>query len=255
MLLLVGCYNTADKPLITPSLPTPTTTIAELRSRVVGSHSIAIEHYVCLRGRVVSSDYDQNFYRSIVVEDGTGAVEVRLGVDMSSALYPEGLDVALMLEGCYAGYYRGVLQIGRKAEAYDYATVDYIGTREGVDRVVVRSTDVATSEPRRLGVTQLDGSMCGRLVVIDSLKLYSSTSIDTLEGETLVDARWRGYSLFRDSRGDSIAVRTRNSARFADELIPHDTLALRGIVEWGSYDGAKECFHIVMRYEEDYSVY
>lgn len=255
IVLLVGCYNTADKPLITPSLDGATTTIAELRNRVVGSRGVEISEYVCLRGRVISSDAEQNFYRSIVVDDNTGAVEVMLGVQMSSALYPEGLEVALMLEGCYASYYRGVLQVGRKAAAYDYVEVDYIGTREAVDRVVVRSMDVTPRSPKRLRIAELERSMCGRLVAIDSLKLCASTSIDTLAGETLLDARWRGYSLFRDSYGDSIAIRTRSYASFANEPIPHDTLSLRGIVEFGSYDGAEECYHIVMRYEEDCSTY
>lgn len=255
IVLLVGCYNTADKPIITPSLDSATATIAALRSKVVGSHGVEITERVYLRGRVVSSDAEQNFYRSIVVEDDTGAVEVMLGLQSTSAIYPEGLEVALLLEGCYAGYYRGVLQVGRRAEAYDYSEVDYIGTREGVDKVVIRSTDVAPRSPQRMRIADLQRSMCGRLVKIDSLHLCASTSIDTLEGETLEDARWRGYSLFKDSRGDSIAVRTRSYASFADRPIPREIRSIRGIIEFGSYDDADECYHIVMRYEEDCSVY
>lgn len=255
MFLLVGCYNTADKPLINPSLDSATTTIAELRRSIVGSHSVEISERVCIRGRVVSSDLEQNFYRSVVVEDATGAVEIMLGLQMSSALYPEGLEVSLMLQGCYAGYYRGVLQVGRRAEDYDYSEVDYIGTREGVDKVIIRGVDVTPISPARLRIAELEKLMCGRLVEIDSLSLCASTSIDTLKGESLEDARWSGYSLFRDSRGDSIAVRTRSYARFAEQSIPRDTISLRGIVEWGSYYGANECYHIVMRYEDDCSTY
>ena len=109
--------------------------------------------------------------------------------------------------------------------------------------------------PARLRIAELEKLMCGRLVEIDSLCLCASTSIDTLKGERLEDARWSGYSLFRDSRGDSIAVRTRSYARFAEQSIPRDTISLRGIVEWGSYYGTNECYHIVMRYEDDCSTY
>lgn len=259
MVMLVGCYNAADKPVIRPELDEATTSIARLRSDVVGSSGRDITTDVRIRGRVVSSDSEQNIYGSIYVEDGTGGVEVMLGLTQLSAAYPEGLEVLLRLNNCYADYYRGVLQVGDRGEdSYDgrYSSVDYIGSRDGVDMVVQRGVDVEQVSPRRLTISDLSASICGCLVEIDDLHLVASTSIDTLQGQSLEDARWRGYSLFKDSRGDSIAVRTRNSAYFAESAIPQDRVLLRGIVEWGSYDNAEEkCYHIIMRYESDCLAY
>jgi hypothetical protein len=45
-------------------------------------------------------------------------------------------------------------------------------------------------------------------------------------------------------------------ARFANAALPLSPVTVTGILEWGSYaGGAKECYHLTMRYEEDCSAY
>ena len=253
--LLVGCYNTADKPLINPSLSRPNTTVAMLRSEIMGTRGATIRDDVVVRGRVVSSDEEDNFYKSIVVEDATGAVEVKTGLSTQAAIYPEGVELTLLLQGCYANYYRGVLQVGVEVEEYDYMSVEYIGSREGVDLVVQRGVSVEPLSPRRMRICDLQKDMCGCLVRVEALTLVAASSVDTLMDMTLDDAQWRGYLMFKDAAGDSIAVRTRDYARFAKHAVPRDVAALTGLLEWGSYDGGKECYHIVMRYESDCESY
>ena len=252
VMLLVGCHNAADKPLITPDMPTPTTTIARLHD-VVGSGGVALGDDVVVEGRVVSSDVDENFYRTLVVEDEGAAVEVMAGMSELAAYYPVGLRVALRLGGCYANYGYGVLQVGRKGVG-SYA-VDYLASREALDRVIVRSDDVAEVEPAVITIAELDRSMCGRLVSIEALHLVSASSVDIEAGELLSDARWTGYTLFKDERGDSVALYTRDYARYAQAHIPGGEVAITGIVQWGKYDGGKECFQLKMRYESDCAVH
>lgn len=250
-IVLVSCYNVADKPHIYSYLPAATTTIASLKSRIVGTHAHEIEHDVVVVGRVVSSDAEDNYYRSMMVDDGTAAVEVMMGISPLAADYPEGLMVALRLEGCYAAYQRGVAVAGCQAPAYESFDIGYLASREAIDRVVVRSNDVAVVEPRNLRISDLQRDDCGRLVRIDGLCVVASSNVDTLAGETMCDARWRGYALFKDGAGDSIAVYTRDYARYSEEYIPLDEVSLTGIVEWASYNGGKECYQLKMRYESD----
>lgn len=251
LIMLVGCYNSADKPLISGELPTATTTMGRLRSDVVGSGNIYITDNVIVHGRVVSSDIEDNFYRSFIVEGIDGAVEIMAGVSPLDAIYPEGLNVALNLQGCYAGYSNGVLQIGIKAHIYDNYDVGYLASQELLDKVVIRSKDVAVIEPHKRHIDELKRDECGTLTEIDGLHLISATSIDTLVGETLSDARWQGYTLFKDDRGESIAVYTRDYAHYANNIVPNNTVAITGILQWAKYNGGKECFHIKMRYERD----
>lgn len=252
ILMLVGCYNSADKPSITPMPKGDIVAIAWLRSDIVGNRAVTIDKDIVVRGRVISSDAEDNLYNSIYVEDETGAVEVLAGLSPLAALYPEGLDVTLHLRGCRADYWRGVLQIGDEALASTVNSVDYISTREGLDRVVRRGVDVVPRKPEVVTIGSLTKDMCGRLVCIKDVRAVASTSIDTLLGQSLKDAYWRGSALFKDCRGDSIAVVTSSMAHFADSSLPLDSVSITGILEWGDYAAtAKECYHITMRYESD----
>ena len=251
LFMLVSCYNTADKPFISGDLPMATSTVHSLKSTIMGTQPTQIKGDVIIVGHVVSSDRDDNFYRTIVVDDGSGAIEVMVGTSPLEAIYPEGLRVALLLKECYAGYSRGVLQVGRRAPSYESYAIDYLSSRENIDKVIKRSCDVDIIEPRCLAIDELSKDDCGRLCRIDGLRVANSTSIDTLQGDVLDDARWRGYALFRNDDGDSIATYTSDYARFAEHHIPNDEVSIVGIVQWAKYNGGKECFQLKLRYEED----
>ena len=81
--------------------------------------------------------------------------------------------------------------------------------------------------------------------------LKSGSYVRTGWGGVLADACWRGYSLFKSKSGDSIAVYTRDYARFAESAIPLGEVSLSGIVEWAKYNGGSECYQLKMRYAED----
>lgn len=250
-LVLVSCYNAADKPRIYPELPQANASVATLKNHIIGTHPHIVEDDVIVVGRVISSDEEDNFYRTLVVDDGTGGVAVMMGVTPLAADYPEGLSVALRLQGCHAAYQRGVITVGERAEAYDSYDVGYLASREAMDRVVVRGGDVEVQEPRRVAISELTRSDCGRLVHIEGLHLVGASSIEPSEGDVLEDALWSGYALFKDGAGDSVAVYTRNYARYANRHIPVGEVSLCGIVEWGAYNGGRECYQLKMRYESD----
>lgn len=228
-----------------------TTTIERLRNDIIGRHPAYITEDVIVVGSVISSDDDDNFFRTMVVDDGTSAVEVMMGINPLSAAYPVGLRVALYLKGCYAAYSYGVLQVGRKGEEYESYAVEYLGSREAVDRVVRRGVDIVDVEAAKRRIQDLSGEELGRLIEIEGLHLVASTSVDVDNGELLEDALWGGYAMFKDEGGDSVAIYTRDYARYADEYIPTCKVTLRGILQWGRYNGGKECYQLKMRYAKD----
>ena len=252
VLMLVGCYNVADKPLIEDILPQSNSSIAELRQDIVRGTE-RVEEPITLRGRITSSDKEKNFYSSFTVEDATGAVEVMVGYPTLHGLYPEGLEVALTIEGCAAVYTRGVLQIGRYSEQSNLYDIDYLESRERVDEVVHSGLSVEPITARDIDICDITPNDCGRLVRIDSLKLVASTSIDFLT-MTLDDAVWRGTSLYTDPRGDSLTIYTRDYATFADNALPNILHSVSGILESGKFDG-QPIYTLKMRYESDAVAY
>ena len=255
LFILIGCQRITDKFVIDGELPIPNCYISTLRDNIVRVGGVTIRDNVIVVGRVTSSDSEDNFYGSLVVEDESGAVEVMIGSSNLTARYPEGLLVALRLKGCYADYSRGVLQVGSEAPEYEYYRVGNLISPERVDDVVVRSLDVEPIQPMQTSIAELQSSMCGRLVELRGLSLMDSSSIDTLVGEELSRAIWRGYSMFRDACGDTIAIYTSDYARYAEHRIPHDSVNIIGILQRDKYRGGSECYYLKMRYEADCTLY
>ena len=82
LLLLVsaGCYRPADTPILTNSTTPPTLSISEFRDHYVGSGCTYIADKIVMQGRVISSDRCENFYRTLLIDDGTAAVELLTGL-------------------------------------------------------------------------------------------------------------------------------------------------------------------------------
>lgn len=255
MFMLIGCQKVTDKFVIEDDLPLPTTTIAALREHIVKGGGVMLHDEIIVVGCVTSDDSEDNFYGSLIVEDESGALELMVGTPNLSACYPEGLRVALRLNGCYADYAHGLLQVGSEAPEYEYYRVANLASPERVDSVVMRSLDVEPIEPFKIMISELQRSMCGRLIQVCGLRLVDSSSIDTLAGEGLDRAIWRGYSMFRDSRGDTIAVYTRDYARYMAHRIPQDSVNIVGVLQWDKYCQGEECYHLKMRYETDCTLY
>ncbi len=251
LLALMGC-NRVVVPTIRDDISTPTTTIESLKQMLGSAQCVVIKDDVVVQGRVTSSDEDGNFFRSLIIEDGSGAVEILIGQYNLYTAYPEGLKVSLKLKGCAMEYNYGVLRVGRKAHDYDSYNVTYISSQEEIDRIIECSLDVAPIAPCRTTIAELSASDCGELIRIENLTLRHTTSIDTLRGMTLSDATWQEYALFFDPNGDSIAVYTSTYAHFAKSNIPLTPISITGIQQHGRYDGGKECHQIKLRYATDY---
>ena len=247
MILFVGCSGAADNNIIMGGVEIPTITIGDLRRDVVGSEGVTLPRECVVRGRVTSSDRDDNFYNQLVVEDGSGALMLCVALSNLSSYYPEGLDVSLRLDGFEANYYRGVLQVG--TDALGYTGVGDIESRQVIERTIRRGESVELLVPQRVAIRELEQRQCGRLVRIEDVAVVASTTL--AEGQTLADATWQGYALFKNEVGDSIAVRTSKYATFATERIPLERVSLTGILEWGSYGEGPECYHLVLRYNDD----
>lgn len=255
LLLLVGCYNHTDTPSLNSTLPKANITISTLKSFASTHSPSAIEGECVVLGRVTSSDSSGNFYKTLTIEDDSGGLELLVGQYSLSSLYPEGLQVALRLQGCTMGYRFGVLQVGSQAASYDSSAVDYLNSPQRIDEVIVRGNSVEPIEAASRRVGELVSNDCGRLARIDDLELIASTSIDTLLGESLDIARWQGYAMFRDKSGDSLVVYTSDYADYALERIPHDRVSITGIVQYGKYPNAGHYYQLKMRYAEDCKIY
>jgi hypothetical protein len=110
---------------------TPNTTIAELKALYTKTgQPVKIDRDILIGGRVISEDRSGNIYRSLYIQDETGAIEIKLGKSGLYNDYKPGQWVYVDCSGLSIGNYRGMLQLGFQDPTGEYETtyldVDYL---------------------------------------------------------------------------------------------------------------------------------
>ena len=116
-LLAAGCYDSRFGERGDDATPEPVTaTIRQLREKFAGT-TFPVTGDIVVSGRVTTSDYDENFYRTFCIEEDGAGIEVMAGIDHLHNDFPEGCQVTLRLRGLALGESHGVLQAGRMPAA------------------------------------------------------------------------------------------------------------------------------------------
>ena len=239
LLLLSGCYDNHNEPLAEPFATQANAKIEILRQLCAGGCYNIVSDMVCV-GRVTSSDKSGNFYRSIFIEDETGAVEIKLGTYNIEAQYPIGLMVAVRLKGCAIMLKENILQVGLPPQSYDTAPREF-EAQEVIDRHIVRSNSVKVVTPLLRTITQLDTSLCGRFVRIENLH---HTPLDNKQEEE--------FYRFIDNEEQSVFLHISPYSNFATLQMPDSEVAIQGILyhESVGYNIGKQ-FVIKPRFADD----
>lgn len=253
LLLLFACscsYNRFDEPESDPvTLPLPNMPLGTLRALYPGYPVEVSGREIVLSGHVNTSDEASNFYRSFIVEDGSGAVEVRAGLYDLYHRYAPGQQVVIAANGLTLGMENGVLQLGLASDRYP---TDYMDHRTVIERYVYRGEELRKVHPRLAEPRELRPEWCGTLVRIDGLSL--AVEADTtwaLPAPMTATGVPRSASLkFRTSPRDSVYVLTSGYAAFAGERVPRGRVSVQGILMLGEV-GGREVYQLKMRDRND----
>ncbi len=126
---------------------TPNMTIAQVKELYKGT-PYHFEKDIVIGGKIISSDISGNVYRSLYIQDETGAIEVKIG---STGLYNDyklGQMLYVKCEGLTLGNYGGMLQIGYEDPTGEYETA-YIDVKRLIDSHIfkgAKGTPVAPEE-------------------------------------------------------------------------------------------------------------
>lgn len=128
LLALVGSVSlsSCDDDFERPPMVVPTakrhanTTIAELKTKFYtgeSNYATLVEKrddgtdYI-IKGRVISSDQAGNFFKQLVIEDETGAIQVNIDSYDLYKSYQYGQEIVIDVTGLYVGAYGKLMQIG-----------------------------------------------------------------------------------------------------------------------------------------------
>ncbi|MBR5175967.1 MAG: hypothetical protein IKW89_08585 [Bacteroidales bacterium] len=208
------------------------TTIASLKALYQGK-PVHIEQDIVIGGQVISSDASGNIYRSLYIQDETGAIEVKIG---NSALYNDykvGQMLYVKCQGLALGNYGGMLQIGMEDPTGEYETA-YIDVKSIVASHVFKGPKGTPISP--LVVTEAE--------VKEALKSgYKSPyfgKLVTLNGLTYGNEIF--VLIYLDSNADKKASSNRlflSDSQWGVETWAFSAQQMRKYLVWGVWDSAK----------------
>lgn len=115
---------------------------------------VHIEKDLIIGGQVTSSDQSGNIYRSMYIQDATGAIEIKIGKSSLYNDYRPGQWVFVKLNGLTLGTYEGMLQIGLDDPSGEYETA-YIDVQRMIDLHVFKGKIDTPVQPVELSESEI----------------------------------------------------------------------------------------------------
>ncbi|MDE6484023.1 MAG: choice-of-anchor J domain-containing protein [Duncaniella sp.] len=235
---LTSCQDDVDAPVSTAPVATITanTTIAEVKERfwsddrnyiwsnpetdeVISSIPLTEsgEHMI-ISGRVVSSDASGNIYKSLVIQDETGALAMSINANSMYNQYRRGQEILVDLTDMWIGKYNGLQQLGfpNFTEQYgweatfmpfeffkEHIQLNGMPEPDAIDVITITGADLQSSTPEnlrrlqsqfvRINDCEFEGG--GTLTFTEGSKTTTNRNLKLADGTTLI-VRTSGYSNF-----------------------------------------------------------
>lgn len=177
-----------------------------------------------VKATVVSSDEGGNFYKNMIVQDETGAIQIQINKSGLCHTYPVGQTVYINCKGLVVGNYHGMYQIGwiynGDVGRIDGHFLDQYLTKDGLPQEV---TPLDITSP-----SDLSAENAGRLVRIRNCTFKQSDIGEPWSTEISTTSRY--IATINGNSVSDLVVRTSNYAKFRKALVPDGTGDIVGIL-------------------------
>lgn len=257
LLVASGCrYNDfsdshPDSEVVTPVVNEQLSTLVAS----CGEEPSIITRDMVVAGRVIANDRSGNFYRTIILDDGSAAVAVRINLYDLHNIYRIGQRVVVDCAGLAIGRADGIVTLGSGIDSWSSYRVDGFSLRSEADRHLFPTADVESPLPDVISTSELNEALCGRLVRLNELRLSPHTTPSATWAVDIADNPYSSVTTryFYTPAGDSLAVVTSSYADFALEVIPIEPLSLTGILQRGASGTSTNAFSLKLRDSLDYA--
>lgn len=223
ILLLCGCTKRSNEE--EPAVQE--VTIAHLKSLCSGDHYRITEEYT-IRGVVVATDWLGESYRSMTIVDRSGGLEIALSSHIADGFMPIYSEVTIYCLGLMLARIGGKIELGAPPTGdFLLDTIDEEMFGRYIQKVGVCENFIpVTKRFSDIGVADVSA-----IVRFDNIRIC-----DEEQGKSwcdLVDgALVATFRTFVDRDGNSFAVRTMPTNRYAAEGIPTKEISVVGIIDY-----------------------
>lgn len=204
-------------------------TIAHLKS-LATSESYIITDDIAIEGYVVANDLFGEYYKSIVISDDSGGIEITVDCRTTAKEFPVSARVVVYCSGLTIGDYGGKLTLGA-IPAGEY-TVDRITEKDFSRYFLVDKYSPKAIEPTRINIKDINPQHIGNYVRIDDVTFASQAGLTWCDKEPQTDEYITTERTAHDRQGNAIAIKTIAECHYRDEKLPSGYGTICGIVEY-----------------------
>ncbi|MEZ4927656.1 MAG: DUF5689 domain-containing protein [Saprospiraceae bacterium] len=203
-------------------------TIAEIKAlhETSGGYD-RINDDLVIGGVVVMDDRSGNYYKTLVIQDSTGGIEVKFSNGYLYNRYPVGRKIYIRCQGLVLGDYNKLIQLsGGTIE--ENGQVSDIGLTENQERTnIVKGFLGDAPTPTVVGINQLNANLVSTLVKIEGVEFTGADS-----GETYADALTLTSlnRTFENCAGVQLILRTSGFSDFAIQKTPTGKGSITGVL-------------------------
>lgn len=228
LLLVVGFASCNPAP--TPSVPQAgEVSIAYLKS-LCKNRMVEIHSDITISGVVVANDWLGEYYKSFVVMDKTGGIQVALDVYDIYRHIPIFSKVTIFCNGMTLGRVGGKVELGMWPTSefiVDNIPADMLGRYIRVDATVSEVEAVKHTEIGELSLQDIT-----TVVQFDNVHISDRGCGTWCE---IVDGAWVDtVRVIEDSEGGCLSVRIRGGCDYAGDYIPEGKFSIKGIVDYSA---------------------
>lgn len=207
--------------------------VARLKELYKGA-PVEIEGNYVITGTVVSDDQYGNFYKTVVIEDSTAGIEIKLDMEHISGVYGVRSRVKVYCKSLTLGAYGGLIQLGT-APAGGYET-GYISAEDISRHIVDTYLPDREYRPLELSLEQLTVAR-GPEILCRRVAFRNVRFLEAADGASWCEVGEDTDRTLVDDKGNYLTVRTSAYARFASFALPEGYLYIEGVLSWfnGSY--------------------
>jgi len=233
-ILLNACIKKYDAPPVYngTSLQANTSIKSFYESHLSGNFEKFIDGEI-ITGVVTANDANDNFYKTIVLQDSTAAISIRMDGFGLSANYPLGMRLIINLNGMWMGEYGGMLQLGGGVDRSDPLFTELIPVPTALFGKHFFPIGIDTMpNPLDITYTQLHDSLHSRLIRLNNIEFGATDTAKTF-GDAI--NKLTASRSLKFCGGGTVYLRSSGFASFASAKTPNGSGSITGIYsEFGS---------------------
>ncbi|HRI00556.1 MAG TPA: DUF5689 domain-containing protein [Saprospiraceae bacterium] len=191
--------------------------ILELKSKYQTNKFVDITDDLLIHAVVVADDKSGNFYKTIVVQDSTGGIEIKLNRTGLFNDFPVGMKIGIKCKGLTIGAYNNLIQLG-KGTTSSSGSLSLAQIEDAViSQYIFKGPKNQFVTPKKTSIGALGSNDLSTLVQLDGVEFASSAN-----GKTYADAVGQSNVNLDlvDCKKNSIILRSSGFSNFAGVVVP-----------------------------------